>query len=109
MFIDLISALVVSLVLTLILAKLYLYTHSGVSYSRSFTIALVLVVITISLIMIIIGSNIARAFALVGAMSIVRFRTPVKDSRDLVFLFMAIAIGMASGQNCKDITNLNVD
>ena len=47
--------------------------------------------------MIIIGSNIARAFALVGAMSIVRFRNPVKDSRDLVFVFMAIAIGMACG------------
>jgi len=94
---DLIAALGVSLVLTLILAKLYLYTHSGVSYSRSFTISLVLVGVTISLIMIIIGSNIARAFALVGAMSIVRFRNPVKDSRDLVFVFMAIAIGIASG------------
>ncbi len=47
--------------------------------------------------MVIIGSDIARAFALVGAMSIVRFRTPVKDSRDLMFIFAAIAIGMASG------------
>jgi uncharacterized membrane protein YhiD involved in acid resistance len=47
--------------------------------------------------MVVIGSDIARAFALVGAMSIVRFRTPIKDSRDLVFIFAAIAIGMACG------------
>jgi uncharacterized membrane protein YhiD involved in acid resistance len=47
--------------------------------------------------MIIIGSNIARAFALVGAMSIIRFRNPVKDARDIVFIFMAMAIGMACG------------
>ena len=50
-----------------------------------------------TLIMIIIGSNIARAFALVGAMSIVRFRNPLKDPKDLTFIFASIAIGMASG------------
>jgi uncharacterized membrane protein YhiD involved in acid resistance len=47
--------------------------------------------------MIIIGSNIARAFALVGAMSIVRFRNPIKETRDLVYIFAAIAAGMAAG------------
>jgi Uncharacterized membrane protein len=47
--------------------------------------------------MIIIGSNIARAFALIGAMSIVRFRNPVKETRDLVYIFATIAIGMSAG------------
>jgi|TARA_B110000046_G_C12961210_1_gene384646 uncharacterized membrane protein YhiD involved in acid resistance len=47
--------------------------------------------------MLIIGSNIARAFALVGALSIIRFRNPVKDSRDVAFIFTSMAIGMASG------------
>jgi uncharacterized membrane protein YhiD involved in acid resistance len=47
--------------------------------------------------MVIIGSNIARAFALVGAMSIVRFRNPLKSPKDLVFIFASIAIGMACG------------
>ena len=47
--------------------------------------------------MVIIGSEIARAFALVGAMSIIRFRNPVKDPRDVAFLFVTIAIGMACG------------
>lgn len=95
--VDLILSMLFSFVLSTVLARVYIMTHSGYSYSRSFTISLILVSITIALIMIIIGSNIARAFALVGAMSIVRFRNPVKDSRDLVFVFMAIAVGMASG------------
>jgi len=95
--IDIVLALVSSTFYSFLLSKVYIHTHSGHSYSRSFVHSMVLVSITIALIMIIIGSNIARAFALVGAMSIVRFRNPVKDSRDLVFVFMAIAIGMACG------------
>lgn len=95
--IDVMFSLIMSAILNIILAKFYAFTHEGYSYSRSFMNSIVLVGIIIALIMIIIGSNIARAFALVGAMSIVRFRNPVKDSRDLVFIFAAIAIGMACG------------
>jgi Domain of unknown function (DUF4956) len=94
---ELLLALGISAVLTLVIAKLYMFTHGGYSYSRSFLQTIVLVGVTVALIMVIIGSDIARAFALVGAMSIVRFRTPVKDSRDLVFVFAAIAVGMAAG------------
>jgi hypothetical protein len=94
---TLIISMALSFVLNLLLAKVYIKTHEGYSYSRTFVQAIVLIGITINLIMIVIGSNIARAFALVGAMSIVRFRNPIKDSRDLVFLFMAMAIGMTTG------------
>lgn len=94
---DLVIALLASAVLNFALASLYIRTHGGYSYSKSFVQAIVLVGLIVSLIMIVIGSEIARAFALVGAMSIVRFRTPVKDSRDLIFIFAAIAIGMAAG------------
>ena len=94
---GLIVALASSTVLNLVVAKLYTFTHGGYSYSKSYLQTIVLVGITVTLIMVIIGSDIARAFALVGAMSIVRFRTPVKDARDLVFVFAAIAIGMACG------------
>lgn len=94
---ELIVALLATALFIFILAKVYIYTHSGYSYSKSYVHTLVLTGITVALIMMIIGSNIARAFALVGAMSIIRFRNPVKDSRDLVFIFMAIAIGMACG------------
>ncbi len=94
---DLCIALASSAVLNFVIAALYTYTHGGYSYSKSFTQTLVLVGVTVTLIMVIIGSDIARAFALVGAMSIVRFRTPVKDPRDLVFVFAGIAVGMACG------------
>jgi uncharacterized membrane protein YhiD involved in acid resistance len=94
---SLVISLLLAFCLVFILAKLYIHTHHGYSYSKSFVHTIVFVGITIDLIMIIIGSNIARAFALVGAMSIVRFRNPVKDSRDLIFLFMAMAVGMATG------------
>ncbi len=94
---GLIIALASSALLNLVVAKLYTVTHGGYSYSKSFLQTIVLVGVTVTLIMVVIGSDVARAFALVGAMSIVRFRTPVKDSRDLVFIFSAIAIGMACG------------
>ena len=94
---TLIISLAVCFILNFILARVYIFTHSGYSYSKSFVHSIVFVGITIDLIMLIIGSNIARAFALVGAMSIVRFRNPIKDSRDLIFLFMSMAIGMATG------------
>ena len=49
------------------------------------------------LVMLVIGSNLARAFGLVGAMSIIRFRTAVKDTHDIVFIFFTLAVGLASG------------
>jgi uncharacterized membrane protein YhiD involved in acid resistance len=90
-------ALGLSFALTLMLAYFYRQSHRGLSYSVSFVHATILLGVTVSIIMLIIGSNIARAFTLVGALSIIRFRNPVKDSRDVAFLFIAMAIGMAVG------------
>lgn len=87
----------VSFVGSVILVFGYKKTHSGYSFSSSYLTSLVLTSVIVSLIMTIIGSNIARAFALVGAMSIVRFRNPVKETKDLVFIFASIAVGMAAG------------
>jgi len=50
-----------------------------------------------AIVIMVIGNNLARAFGLVGAMSIIRFRTAVKDTQDIVFIFFALAIGMAAG------------
>ena len=86
-----------SLTLNLILARFYAYFNESYSSPTSVVESVVLVGIIITLIMVIIGSNIARAFALVGAMSIVRFRNPLKNPKDLVFIFASIAIGMACG------------
>jgi len=95
--IEVFVTLGLSSVLLLLLAYFYRQSHRGLSYSASFVHAMVLLGITVSMIMLVIGSNIARAFTLVGALSIIRFRNPVKDSRDVAFIFIAMAIGMSVG------------
>ena len=83
--------------LTLAVAKIYQITYRGVSFSPSFMHTLVLTGMVIAAVMVIIGSNIARAFSLVGALSIIRFRNAVKDTRDVAFIFLAMGVGMACG------------
>ena len=95
--IDVIIVLFWSIVLSFMIAITYRGTHRSVSYSYNFTQNLVLLGLIVSIIMLIIGSNIARAFTLVGALSIVRFRSAIKDARDLGFIFFVMAMGMACG------------
>lgn len=90
-------ALFLSFFLSLVIAYFYRETHRGLSYSVAFVHTMVLMSVTVSIIMMIIGSNIARAFALVGALSIIRFRNAVKESRDVAFIFITMAVGMAAG------------
>lgn len=90
-------ALTLSFVLSMLVAYFYRETHRGLSYSVAFVHTMIIMGVTVSIIMLIIGSNIARAFALVGALSIIRFRNAVKDSRDVAFIFVTMAIGMAAG------------
>lgn len=94
---EVLVALTLTLFLSLVIAYFYRETHRGLSYSVSFVHTMVLMAITVSIIMLIIGSNVARAFALVGALSIIRFRNAVKESRDVAFIFMTMAVGMATG------------
>ena len=89
--------LVLALCAGLIIGVIYKKTHKGLSYSQSFVVTLVLMCITVSAVMMVIGSNLARAFALVGALTIVRFRTVVKDTKDTAFIFFALTQGIASG------------
>lgn len=96
-FIDFGLALVTSFILSMVVATVYRYTHRGVSYSQQYVQTLVIMGTVVSLIMLIIGSNIARAFALVGALSIIRFRNAVKETRDVGFIFLVMALGMAVG------------
>ncbi|HUU00690.1 MAG TPA: DUF4956 domain-containing protein [Myxococcota bacterium] len=83
--------------LSLLIAAVYRGTHKGASYSQAYVHTLVIMGTTVALIMLIIGSNIARAFALVGALSIIRFRNAMKETRDVGFVFLVMAIGMAVG------------
>lgn len=83
--------------LGVIVALVYRHTHKGLSYSQSFTQTILYLTVIVAIVMMVIGSNVARAFALVGALSIIRFRTVVKDTKDTSFVFAALAIGMAAG------------
>ena len=82
---------------SMFIAHVYRATHKGTGYSQNYTQSLVLLSLVTTLIMIVIGSNIARAFSLVGALSIIRFRNAVKETRDVAFIFFAMAIAMACG------------
>lgn len=96
-FPDIMLTMTVTALLTFVLTSVYRYTHRGTSYSQSFLLTMFFMAIATAVVMMIIGSNIARAFSLVGALSIIRFRTPVKDPRDLAFLFTAVISGMGCG------------
>ncbi len=87
----------VALILGLLIAYTYKKTHQGLSYSQSFVITIIFITIIIGFVMMVIGNSLARAFALVGALSIIRFRTVVKDTKDTAYVFMALAIGMGAG------------
>ena len=89
--------LILSFIFGLIISLVYKYTHKGLSYSQSFMITNVFVSVIVCMVIMIIGNNLARAFALVGALSIIRFRTVVKDTKDTAYIFWSLASGMATG------------
>lgn len=89
--------LLLAFVLGQIAAWVYMYTHTGLSYSRAFVQSIVLLCLIISLGMMVIGNNIVIAFGLIGALSVIRFRNILKDTRDTAFIFFALVIGMATG------------
>lgn len=94
---DVVLALVLGFALSAFIGWIYKITHHGTSYTQSFVLTLVLNGMVVAVVMMIVGSNIARAFSLVGALSIIRFRNAVKESRDVGFIFFTMAVGMAVG------------
>lgn len=94
---DVVLTIVLSFVLALVIGQVYRATHRGVAYSQSYVQTLILMAMVVGIVMLVIGSNIARAFTLVGALSIVRFRNAIKETRDVGYIFFAMAIGMACG------------
>jgi len=95
--VDIALNIALAIALGFVVSVVYRYTHKGLSYSQSFVLTLIFVSVIVSTVMMIIGNSLARAFALVGALSIIRFRTVVKDTKDTAFVFFALAAGMAAG------------
>lgn len=89
-----------------VLAVVYRSTHKGLSYSQSFTQTIVFVAVIVALVMMTVRSNLATAFTLVGALSIIRFRTVVKDTRDTAFIFASLAVGMAVGNGYWELATI---
>ena len=75
----------------------YYISHRGTIYSKKFNASLVILTVLTGTVMTVIGNNIALSLGMVGALSIVRFRTAIKDSRDTVYIFWAIIIGICCG------------
>jgi uncharacterized membrane protein YhiD involved in acid resistance len=94
---DVIVNFVVALIIALFIFIIYKKTFSGVSYSKSFNITLVLVTLVTSMVIMVIGSNLALSLGMVGALSIIRFRSAIKDPKDSGYLFWGIAVGLATG------------
>ena len=89
---DYVLSIGLSTVIGIVLAVVYRHTHKGLSYSQAFTQTILLVCVIVTIVMMAIANELARALALVGALSIIRFRTVVKDTRDTAFVFAALIL-----------------
>jgi hypothetical protein len=94
---DVLISLALAATVGLIISRLYRYTHRGLNYEHTFMASLVLMAPLVSVVMSYIRGDLVLSLGLIGSLSIVRFRTPIKDTRDMVFLFWVIAVGLGAG------------
>jgi uncharacterized membrane protein YhiD involved in acid resistance len=100
---QILAGLLAALLCGALVSLLYRYASRGPSYSSTFAQSLIFLSLITALVIMVIGSNLARAFGLVGAMSIIRFRTAIKDMQDIIFIFFALAVGLAAGAGAFSI------
>ena len=105
---DLFLSLLVAFLAALFITFIYKKTYTGVSYTKSFVLSIILLAMVTSLVIRTINSNLALSLGMVGALSIVRFRTAVKDPVDTVFMFWSIAAGIMSGAGLYIITLIHL-
>lgn len=86
-----------ALILGLLIFAAYKFCYSGTSYNGRFNVSLVMMCLITTLVMSVIGNNVALSLGMVGALSIVRFRTAIKDPRDTTYIFWCIAVGICCG------------
>ena len=94
---EIFLSLLVALIAAIMIDIIYRKTYTGVSYTKSFSLSIVLLSMVTSLVIKTVNSNLSLSLGMVGALSIVRFRTAVKDTIDTIFMFWAITIGIMSG------------
>lgn len=94
---HLIISLLAAIILGLVISWVYFKTHKEKNASSSFILTLVILPAIISIIILLVGSNIARAFSLAGAFSIIRFRSAPGDPKDITYVLFSLAVGLACG------------
>ncbi len=94
---QILCGLITSFVLCMVLASVYRWTFQGLSYSRSYIHTLVLGGMITALVIMAIGNNLARGLGILGTLALIRFRTPIRDPRDMMFLFASLAVGIGCG------------
>jgi len=94
---DILINFLIAIILGMVIYISYRLSHSGAVYSARFNVSLVMLTLITALVMNVIGNNISLSLGMVGALSIVRFRTAIKDPRDTAYVFWAIAVGVCCG------------
>jgi len=103
---DALVAIALSFALSLFIVFIYRATYAGVNYSRNFTGCLMMLSMVTTMVILVISSNMVLSLGMVGALSIVRFRTAVKEPTDTAFLFWAISTGIICGAGYVTISVL---
>lgn len=86
-----------STILGLVISLIYIMTHKKEGYVPSFTVTLIMLPVIISIIILLVGNNVARAFSLAGAFSLIRFRSAPGDPKDIAYVFFTLAVGLTCG------------
>ena len=89
--------MIVATIIAFFIYLSYMISHEGSIYSKKFNVSLMALTVITTAVMIVIGNNIALSLGMVGALSIVRFRTAIKDSRDTIYIFWTIVTGICCG------------
>lgn len=90
-------SLLLSFVLSTLIALTYRYTYEGDVFPRHFFQAMVLSSMVTCMVIMAVGNNVAAGFGIIGAVAIIRFRTLVRDPRNIIFIFASLSIGIAAG------------
>ena len=94
---EIFGALMLSFLLAMVFAVVYQITFRGFSYSRSYIHTMVIGSMVTCMLIMAVGSNLARGMGILGTLAIIRFRTPVRDPRDAMFLFACLGVGISCG------------
>lgn len=97
---TLVNALLIiisSIILGLAISLAYMKTHKREGYTSGFTVTLIMLPVIIAIIILLVGNNVARAFSLAGAFSIIRFRSAPGDPKDITYVFFTLAVGLTCG------------